>query len=773
MLSSMRLARPQGSSFLTILLIFFCALATALPSSAIGTQRLGAVYSRDGSSVTFRVYSSRATRLEVWIYPKPFGAPEKVRRLMEKDPAQHIWHTTVRLAESRAKGGAGGPIYYGYRAWGPNWIYNSSWKKGSSIGFLSDVDKEGNRFNPNKLLLDPYALEASHDPQTPRQREGRFYASGPQYRALDSGSVAPKGIVLHADATGIGLKPTRAFKDDIIYEVHVRGLTRKDPSVPAPYRGTYRGAGLKADYLQALGVTAIELLPVQETQNDTNDVQQGTAGDNYWGYSNYNYFAPDRRYAFDKSAGGPTREWKAMVRAFHARGIKVYIDVVYNHTGEGALWDGTGDVANILSWRGLDNPTYYELTTDNRYYWDNTGVGGNFNTANPIARNQILDSLLYWKNAMGVDGFRFDLASVLGNAASRNGFRYDRRDPANALNRAAAELPVRPAEGGNGVDLIAEPWGIGEGTYQLGNFPAGWAEWNGRFRDTFRKSQNKLGVEATPPAELAKRFGGSPDLYADDGRKPWSSVNFLVAHDGFTLRDLYAYNSKQNNRPWPFGPSDGGEDNNLSWDQGGDTAMQRQAARNGLAAIMLSAGVPMITGGDEMYRTQYGNNNAYNLDSDKNWLDYAGRTASANFFQYARKLMNFRRAHPALRPAEFRRGADRNRNGFKDITWLRDNGAEADAGYRNNANNHFLAYQIDGSECGDSAASLYIAYNGGAGEVTATLPTNLPGKRWYRVADTAASLEKQGNFAGTGQEPRLATPTYTLAGRSFLILIEK
>ncbi|HEY1014012.1 MAG TPA: alpha-amylase family glycosyl hydrolase, partial [Herpetosiphonaceae bacterium] len=519
--------------------------------------------------------------------------------------------------------------------------------------------------------------------------------------------------------------------------------------------------------------TAIEFLPIHETQNDANDVAATTAGDNYWGYATLNFFAPDRRYSFDKSAGGPTKEWKAMVAAFHAQGIKVYVDVVFNHTGEGGLYDGTGDTVNVLSWRGLDNPAYYELKSDNRFYADNTGVNGNFNAANTIARNQIIDSLAYWKNTLGVDGFRFDLASVLGNSCANTCFNFDKMDGANTLNRAVNELPVRPAGGGAGVDLIAEPWAIGDGTYQVGNFPSGWAEWNGIYRDTFRKDQNKLGAEAVTPGQLASRFAGSSDLYGDDGRKPWHSVNFIVAHDGFTLRDLYAYNSKQNTQPWPYGPSDGGEDNNNSWDQGGSASLQRQAARTGMALLMLSAGVPMINAGDEMYRTQYGNNNAYNLDSDKNWLNYGDATSNANFFNYSKKLMAFRNAHPALRPANFFSGTDSNGNGLKDIAWLTDGGWEADGAYMANAGNHFLAFRIDGTQFGDGASSIYVAYNGWSGNVTATLPANLPGKRWYRVGDTAPWMEGQDNFRAAGQEELLNVTSYGLAGRSLLLLIEK
>jgi isoamylase len=323
------------------------------------------------------------------------------------------------------------------------------------------------------------------------------------------------------------------------------------------------------------------------------------------------------------------------------------------------------------------------------------------------------------------------------------------------------------------VDLIAEPWGIGDGTYQVGEFPSNWAEWNDKFRDTIRAAQNRLGFSNIPPSELARRIAGSSNLFQDDGRKPWHSVNFIVAHDGFTLRDLYSFNSKQNNQPWPFGPSDGGSDNNISWDQEGDPVFQRQAARTGFAILFLSAGVPLITGGDEMYRTQFGNNNVYNLDSPKNYLDYSDATRFPHFIGFTRKLMAFRQAHPCLRPDDFFKGQDSNGNGLRDIIWLRSNGREADAAYLDNPDNHFLGYRIDGTQFGDALSSIYVGYNGWSDEVAVTLPANLPGKRWFRVADTAAWMEDQDNFEAPGEEETLVGSTYRLHNRSLLLLIEK
>jgi glycogen operon protein len=737
---------------------------------------LGARYDGAGN-VIFKVYGARATRMELWIYRQATGVNQSVRYLMTKDSTTGIWSKTVSLAVLQSSYNITGPFYYGYRAWGPNWPFSSSWAPGSSVGFISDVDSTGNRFNPNKLLIDPYAREISHDPLTPTMTDGTIYASGPSYRTVDTGTRAPKGIAMPDDSTSIGVKPTRALKDEVIYEVHVRGLTMNDLSIPSAYRGTYRGAGMKAPALASLGVTAVEFLPLQETQNDTNDVNPtSTAGDNYWGYMTLNYFAPDRRYSSDKTPGGPTREFKAMVKAFHDAGIKVLVDVVYNHTGEGGAWNGSDpSTYNVISFRGLDNPTYYSLTADRQFSWDNTGVGGNYNTFNPVAQNLIVHSLEHWKDNLGVDGFRFDLASVLGNTVEHGGFNYDKMHPGTALNRIARDLSPRPAGGGAGVDLIAEPWAIGGNSYQVGNFPSGWSEWNGQYRDLIRKDQNQMGVETVTPGQLATRLAGSSDLYGDDGRRPWSSINFVTAHDGFTLRDLYAFNSKNNNQPWPYGPSDGGEDNNHSWDQGGVATDQRKAARNGLALLLLSAGTPMINGGDEYLRSLNGNNNAYNLDSSANWLSWSWSSDQSTFRTFAQRLIAFRKAHPALRPQNFYSGSDTNGNVMEQLRWFKPDGQVPDSTYWNSGNNHALAWRLDGTEFGDPAAAIYVAYNGWSGDVSFTLPWPGAGRSWYRVMDTSTWNEGPNTIVAPGSEAFIGgeNTQYLLRGRGVLLLIAR
>jgi glycogen operon protein len=756
--------------------LFACLLLLSqAANAAINPNQLGARYDATKANVTFNVYSSRATRIELYLYSSATGTAEKGRRVMTKG-SNNIWTLTIPVSTITSYG-VGSTIYYGYRAWGPNWTFDANWTKGSALGFVTDVDAQGNRFNPNKLLLDPYALEMSHDPQTVTNNNGTVYASGATYRNLDSGSVAPKGIVLGGDTQSIGTKPTRAFKDDIVYEVHVRGLTMNDASINSLYRGTYKGAGLKAAWLASLGVTAVEFLPVQETQNDTNDADPNSdTGDNYWGYMTLNYFAPDRRFAYDKTAGGPTREFKEMVKAFHDAGIKVLIDVVYNHTGEGGAWNSTDKTTyNLLSWRGLDNPTYYSLTTDLQFSWDNTGVGGNYNTFNPIAQNLIVDSLAYWRDTLGVDGYRFDLASVLGNTCQHGCYNFDKMNSANALNRIVAELPPRPAAGGTGVDLIAEPWAIGGNSYQVGGFPTGWAEWNGIYRDTVRQAQNKLGSATVTTGQMATRFSGSSDLYQNNGRKPWHSVNFLTAHDGFTLKDLYSCNGKNNGQAWPLGPSDGGEDNNNSWDQGGAAANQRLAARTGLALMMVSAGVPMIVGGDESLRSINCNNNPYNLDSSANWLGWTWTTDQSNFQSFARGMIAFRKAHAALRLANFYSSVDNNGNVMEQLRWFNPNGAVADAAYFSNTANHAIAWRVDGSELGDGTSAVYVAYNAWSGAVNFTLPWPGNGKSWYRVTDTCSWAEGANQVRTPGAEDFIGGENYVygVCGRGALVLIAK
>jgi glycogen operon protein len=650
---------------------------------------LGGHYDADGAS--FAVASIRATRIELWLYSAPTG-PELLHVPMTQDG--NVWRAHVATADLPPV------LYYGYRVWGPNWTYDPAWQPGSDAGFVTDVDADGNRMNPNKLVFDPYARELSHDSPGTGQRDD------------DTGSTAAKGIVLADDPGDIGTRPTRALADDIIYEVHLRGFTEAD-SVPCA--GTYAGAAAKASYLASLGVTAVEFLPVQETRNDHNDDDATSdSGDNYWGYSTLAYFAPDRRYACDRTPGGPTREVRAMVKAFHDAGIKVFVDVVYNHTAEG----GGG---SLLSLRGIDNAGYYQLDRAGTGFTNSNGVGADLATQKPLAAALVLDSLHYWHDALGVDGFRFDLAPVLGNVCGPGCFRFDPGFPA----QIAASLPD--------AALIAEPWGVVAGSYQVGHFPAGWSEWNDKFRDAIRQDQNQVG--ATTPGWLSDRIAGSTDLY--HARGPTAGISYLVSHDGFTLHDLYACNGPNNHQAWPYGPSDGGSTTNHSWDHNGDAVAQRQAVRTGMLLMMVSSGVPMITGGDELGRTIHCNNNSYNLDSPATWLDWSHQ--SDPLWTFTQRLLHFRADHPELHPSDF--GAH--------FTW-------ADTAHMDDAAWPTLAWR---------AGNVYVAYNRSPNPATITLP---PGT-WYREADTGAWLEDHANW----DEYMMHQTQYNLAARSAALFVAR
>ncbi len=709
----------------------------------------GAIVDDDAGVIRFELFSASAERVSLELHRHGRDTIPFLTKTLDGDGGR--WSITVPLAEV---GGLEAPIFYGYRLWGPNWHFVEGFTPGSALGFVSDVDARGNRFNPNKLVFDPWALELSHDPKTPGAVDYPF--NGGTDRLRDTGARAPKGIVLRAARGEVGARPTRVLSDDVIYEVHLRGLTMNDGALPQALRGTYAGAASRARALADLGVTAVEFLPVQETQNDTNDLDPlSVNGDNYWGYSTLAFFAPDRRYASDRSPGGPTREFQAMVRAFHDAGLKVFIDVVYNHTGEGGL----------LSFRGIDNPTYYSLTADRQGSWDNTGVNGNVNTRNSNTQTLIVESLRYWHEILGVDGYRFDLAPVLGNTCEHGCFRYDRDDPNTALNRIVRELPVRSASGGPGVDLIAEPWAIGAGTYQLTNFPRGWSAWNDQYRDAIRTHQNRLGFNELTLETLVKRLAGSADLFG--GRPVSASINFVVAHDGFTVNDLVSCNGKNNGQAWPWGPSGGGSDSNLSWDQGGSAAAQRQAARTVMALLMLSAGTPMMTGGDEHLRTLRCNNNPYNLDSEKNWLTGMPTAEQRLFARFVSRLLAFRNAHPALRrpwPS-----SDGNGNGIEAARWFTTDARTADAAYLRNPANHALALRLDGSELGERDPILLVI-NGWSGPLDFTLPSAGAGRSWRVVGDTCAANEGPDQLAAPGME-RTVADRFSVCGRGVAIMV--
>jgi isoamylase len=752
-------------------------IADARAHATINNMNLGAFYNSNSTQITFRVYSSQATYMVLYLYTTGYGVQESATFPLTGQ-SNDVWQVVVPVSAIQGDG-ITGSVYYGYRAWGPNWTYSSSWTKGSSVGFISDVDSNGNRFNPNKLLLDPYAREISQDPLNANNQNADIFASGASYRDTDSGTYAPKGIVLEPSTQNTGANPTRAQKDDVIYEVNVRGLTKQDPNTPSEYQGTYYGAGLKASYLSSLGVTAVEFLPIQETQNDENDViPDSTEEQNYWGYEAEGFFAPDRRYAYNKAAGGPTAEFQWMVEQYHNAGIKVYMDVVYNHTAEGGTWSGSDPTtATVFSWRGLDNVTYYELTTGNQYFYDDTGTGANFNTYNPVAQNMVIDSLAYWSKTMGVDGFRFDEAPILGNNClnqsyesgapncPNGGFNFDPSDSNVAINQILDNFTVRPAGGGSGIDLFAEPWSATGGDDQ-GEFPPGWSEWNGVFEDTLREAQNELGNQTIYITQDADNFSGSSQIFQANGRSPWNSTNYMDIHDGFTLNDVYYCNGPNNSQGWPYGPSDGGSSTNYSWNQGGAAEDQRRAARTGLAFTMLSAGTPIMAGGDEYLRSINCNNNPYNVDSTANWLDYSWTTNQSNFYNFAQRAIAFRLAHPALRPVTWYTS--------NEVEWWEPAGVQATQSYWDNTSNYAIAYTVNGSYFDDSN-SMYIAYNGWSGQVTFTLPAPPTGTNWYRVTDTCNWNDGPNTWVTPGNETLIggSGATYNQCGESLLLLISK
>jgi glycogen operon protein len=582
--------------------------------------------------VTFSVYSRRATRILLEIYAEPVLAEAKFDYFLQKNPHDNTWRACLR--------GVPHGTLYGFRCWGPNWAFDPGWNRGNShAGFIADYDKFGNRFNPNKVLYDPYARELSHDRVTFEMLQSGhniwLYATGDvdyqgrPAREHDTALWAPKGIVIFDD-TSVGTRPHIPPERAIIYEAHLRGCTQHPSSadlgrllrntegfeevvgVPSIFRGTYAGAAYLAPYLKALGFTTVEWLPVQDTEHVLNSAVSPLA--NYWGYMTMGYFAPDRRYAHDHSPGGPTREFKNMIRAFHEQGLEVYMDVVYNHTGEAGNFEKRRDTTGFVSLGGFDAAEYYIETQEGLIIEGATGCGNQLNCSSPAAQELVLDSLRYWIDHMGVDGFRFDLAPVLGrtpNAFERTAWedqrRFFRDHPLLSAIRDLGRI--------HNVEMIAEAWDLWG--YEVGNFPSDWGEWNGRYRDAVRRFVRGDGNAR----EFADMMNGDI-LHFNDRGGPQHSIDFITAHDGFTLLDLVSYNSKRNQQSWPFGPSDGGASENLSWDCDGDCSIRRQQLRNFWAILLLSRGVPMVVAGDELARTQNGNNNPWAIDSVATWTNY-------------------------------------------------------------------------------------------------------------------------------------------------------
>src|SRR5436853_1200172 len=591
---------------------------------------LGATY--DGAGTNFVVCSDVAERVELCLFDE-HGAETRVD-LPEMDVL--CWHGYLP--------NVGPGQRYGYRVYGP-------WDPSN-----------GQRCNPVKLLLDPYGKAVEGEVKW-NEAVFPYHFNDPDNSKNDADSAPfmPKSVVINPyfDWANDRL-PRTPWHDTVIYEVHVKGFTKRHPDVPDSQRGTYAGVSHPAaiKHLKALGVTAVELLPVHQFIHDARLVEHGLR--NYWGYNSIGYLAAHNEYSSGGQTGQQVQEFKQMVRTLHNEGIEVILDVVYNHTAEG------NHLGPMLSLKGIDNAAYYRLVEDNkRYYLDYTGTGNSLNIRHPHVLQLTLDSLRYWHVEMHVDGFRFDLASTLAREL------YD-VDRLSAFFDVVHQDPTL-----RGVKLIAEPWDLGNGGYQVGNFPVRWCEWNGKYRDTardyWRGEDQALG-------EFANRFTGSADLYQDDGRRPYASVNFVTAHDGFTLRDLVSYNETHNAANGETNQD--GESHNRSWncgaegptDDGGVNELRGRQQRNFITTLLLSQGIPMLLGGDEMGRTQQGNNNAYCQDNEISWFDW--EAMDPGLLEFTRRVIRLRHEHPVFRRRGWFKGRPLRGKGVSDIAWLRTDGEE-------------------------------------------------------------------------------------------------
>jgi isoamylase len=596
---------------------------------------LGATW--DGSGTNFALFSEVAEAVELCLFDSDGDWPGTETKIELTEVDGFVWHGYLP--------DVGPGQRYGYRVHGP---YTPAW---------------GHRCNPAKLLLDPYGKAVDGQVRWHEAVFGYRFDDPSSPNTTDSAPFMPVNVVINPFFDwGDDRAPRTPYHETVIYEAHVRGLTMRHPALPEAERGTYAGLAHPAvlEHLTGLGVTAVELMPVHQFVSERDLVVRGLV--NYWGYNTIAFLAPHNGYAAARQPGGQIAEFKAMVKALHEAGIEVILDVVYNHTAEG---DHRGPT---LSFRGIDNSAYYRLSEhDKRYYLDYTGCGNSFNVRSPHALQLIMDSLRYWVLEAHVDGFRFDLASAL----ARELHDVDRLSTFFDL---VQQDPVVSQ-----VKLIAEPWDVGEGGYQVGNFPPLWSEWNGKYRDAVRDFWR--GRSAALP-EFASRLSGSSDLYETSGRRPVASINFVTCHDGFTLTDLVSYNTKHNQANGEDGRD--GSDDNRSWNCGaegptsdpGITALRARQRRNFLATLFCSQGVPMVLAGDELGRTQDGNNNAYCQDNELSWVDWDMAETNADLLEFTRLLSGLRRAHPVFRRRRFFRGKPAGDGYLSDIAWLTPSGQE-------------------------------------------------------------------------------------------------
>jgi isoamylase len=689
---------------------------------------LGATW--DGEGVNFALFADNATGVELCLFDNKDDKTES-QKIKVSERSHQIWHVYL-------PGVKPGQLY-GYRVDGPY------------------EPENGHRFNRNKLLIDPYAKSVAGVIEW--NNAVYSYKIGDEQEDLsfsdeDSAPYIPKSVVIDQNFDWEGDKPLGIpYNQSIIYEAHVKGFTMLCSDIPEEMRGKYCGIAHEATikYLKELGVTAIELMPVHQFVSDSSLSDKGLT--NYWGYNSIGFFAPDVRYAGKGVEGQQVQEFKEMVKELHKAGIEVIMDVVYNHTGEG------NQLGPSLSFKGIDNASYYRLTEDNkRFYMDYTGTGNTLNAMLPNVLRFIMDSLRYWIVEMHVDGFRFDLAATLARELHE----------VNKLSSFFEIIYQDPVI--SQVKLIAEPWDIGEGGYQVGKFPSGWGEWNGKFRDCMRDywrgADSVLG-------EFAQRLTGSPDLYHDDNRRPTASINFITAHDGFTLSDLVTYNDKHNEANGE--DNNDGESNNRSWNCGveGPTddetinTLREQQKKNLLTTLFLSQGVPMLVAGDEFGRTQQGNNNAYCQDNEISWLNWDNM--DKRLLEFTKKLIALRQEHPAFRRRRWFKGQP-TKEGIEDIAWFLPEGEEMSDEHWNKDFAKSLAVFLNGNglhyvnHLGEEVIddNFYLIFNAHDEPLDYVIPEKIRGKEWNKILDTGEDQPEE--TADTAIEK------ITVSGRSVVLL---
>jgi isoamylase len=692
---------------------------------------LGATW--DGAGVNFALFSEHATKVELCLFDSADATAES-HRITLPETTDQVWHAYLPDAQP--------DLLYGYRVHGPY------------------EPEKGHRFNPAKVVLDPYAKAIGRDlrwadclfgykigdPKSDLSRDER-----------DNAAFAPLAAVVDPAFTwGDDRSPRTPWHKTLIYEAHVKGQTKRMPGVPEKIQGTYAGLGSEAaiNHLLDLNVTAVEIMPVHHFVDDRHLLERKLS--NYWGYNTLAYFAPHLHYASSASPRESVHQFKMMVRALHAAGLEVILDVVYNHTAEG------NHLGPTLSMRGVDNASYYRLMHDNpRYYMDYTGCGNTLNMIHPRVLQLIMDSLRYWVLEMHVDGFRFDLASTLAR-------ELHEVDKLGAFFDIIHQDPVLSQ-----VKLIAEPWDVGEGGYQVGNFPVLWTEWNGKYRDVVRRFWKGDGGTVS---EFATRLCGSSDLYEQSGRLPYASINFITCHDGFTLHDLVSYNDKHNEANGEQN-KDGTSDNN-SWNSGAEgptddpaiRALRERRKRDLMVTLLLSQGVPMICGGDELSHTQNGNNNAYCQDNELTWMNWELNDEQQRFLAFVKKLTQIRREQPVFQRRRFFHGRRIRGADFKDISWFEPSGKEMSDDAWNAGFVQCLGLRLAGDVIGDVdergeaivGETLLLLFNAHHEPIPFHLPQTKPEHVWERLFDTADLEDLVLVFSG-GQK-------YLLQGRSLVVL---